>query len=146
MRGVKIVVYGLLSVPVLVACILLVGMIPVMVILLHEFPASDDPWEPLFWFRMSMAAVVGGVIAFPINWWLVAKGIKHGCMTIPEKAPAHSDDHAGHDMPMDHDMHGDHCMKMTTLPAWQQLAWVLGTFGLLAIAVWITTMFAPIKF
>ncbi|MEE2906855.1 MAG: DUF4396 domain-containing protein [Planctomycetota bacterium] len=169
----------------------MVGMIPVMVVLLHEFPSSDQPGTATFWFRMSMAAVVGGVTGFPINWWLVSKGLKHGCMTVPEKG---SSPHAGHDMAshaeteghqskmqegmkmdhdmashaeteghqskmqegmkMDHDMDMDmesgmsgcHDMKMPTLPIWQQIAWVLGTFGLLALAVWITTMFAPISF
>ena len=142
----------------------MVGMIPVMVVLLHEFPSSDDPWNPLFWFRMSMGTVVGGLIGFPINWWMVHKGIKHGCMSTPEKAMATSaghdmpmgdgeahGEHAGHDMPMDHDMsmdHGSSChgMDMPSLPLWQQLAWSTATFALLAVAIWITTMFAPIKF
>lgn len=30
---------------------------------------------------MSMALLTGFVVAYPINWWLVAKGLKHGMMT-----------------------------------------------------------------
>ena len=144
----------------------MVGMIPVMVILLHELPGSDSPGDPRFWFRMCMGAVVGGLTGFPINWWLVAKGIKHGCMTVPEKgAPATTGmnmdhdmaGHEGHDMNnMDHDMAGHeghdmegegcHAMDMPSLPGWQQAAWIIGTFVLLGVAVWITTLFAPITF
>ncbi|MDG2335358.1 MAG: DUF4396 domain-containing protein [Myxococcota bacterium] len=144
----------------------MVGMIPVMVVLLHEFPESDDPGHASFWFRMSMGAVVGGLTGFPINWWLVSKGLKHGCMTIPEKGPDKPSDNAmhdhsehemkdhehmnhegmDHDMDMSGDMAGSHGMNMPTLPGLQQAAWIIGTFVLLGIAVWITTLFAPITF
>lgn len=32
--------------------------------------------EPLFWFMMQIAMIVGFFCAFPINWWLIKKGIK----------------------------------------------------------------------
>jgi Domain of unknown function (DUF4396) len=61
---------------------------------------------PEFWFVMSMALLAGFVTAYPINWWLVAKGLKHGMMTVRDPAarhdarepvPASSDEgHAGH--------------------------------------------------
>ncbi len=59
------------------------GMIPVMVILADIWPHSMNPLEPSFWFRMSLASIAGGIIAFPINRWLVANHLKHGCMTLP---------------------------------------------------------------
>ncbi len=31
---------------------------------------------PEFWFMMQLAMVVGFVTAYPVNWWLVASGIK----------------------------------------------------------------------
>ncbi len=37
---------------------------------------------------MSMALLTGFVVAYPINWWLVAKGLKHGMMTVRPRAPA----------------------------------------------------------
>lgn len=32
--------------------------------------------EPLFWFMMQIAMLLGFVTAFPTNWWLIKKGIK----------------------------------------------------------------------
>jgi len=46
-------------------------------------PACAD-----FWFVMSMALLTGFVVAYPINWWLVAKGLKHGMMTVRPRAAA----------------------------------------------------------
>ena len=40
------------------------------------------PGEALFWFVMSLGVTVGFFIAYPINLWLVAKGMKHGLMTV----------------------------------------------------------------
>ena len=34
---------------------------------------------------MSMALLVGFIIAYPMNWWLVANHLKHGMMTIRPK-------------------------------------------------------------
>jgi hypothetical protein len=31
---------------------------------------------------MSMALLAGFVMAYPMNWWLVAKGLKHGMTTV----------------------------------------------------------------
>ena len=47
-----------------------------------------SPLTPEFWFVMSMALLVGFVVAYPINWWLVAKGLKHGMMTVRPHGPA----------------------------------------------------------
>ena len=32
--------------------------------------------EPIFWFMMQIAMLLGLVCAYPINWWLIKKGIK----------------------------------------------------------------------
>ncbi len=47
-----------------------------------------SPLTPEFWFVMSMALLSGFLTAYPINWWLVAKGLKHGMTTVrhPEAA------------------------------------------------------------
>ena len=34
-----------------------------------------------FWGIMSLASLVGAVLAYPINWWLVKSGLKHGMGT-----------------------------------------------------------------
>ncbi|MDQ6845876.1 MAG: DUF4396 domain-containing protein [Bacteroidota bacterium] len=38
----------------------------------HQLPADD----PLFWFMMQIAMMLGFITAFPMNWWLIKKGIK----------------------------------------------------------------------
>ncbi len=37
---------------------------------------------------MSMALLSGFVVTYPINWWLVAKGLKHGMMTVRPRPTA----------------------------------------------------------
>ncbi len=41
-----------------------------------------SPLTPVFWFVMSMALLAGFVTAYPMNWWLVARGLKHGMSTV----------------------------------------------------------------
>jgi hypothetical protein len=45
---------------------------------------------------MSMALLVGFIVAYPMNWWLVANHLKHGMMTIRPKAEAARAAMAGH--------------------------------------------------
>jgi hypothetical protein len=48
---------------------------------------AGDPGNARFWFVMSMALIVGFIVAYPMNWWLVANHLKHGMMTVrPKKA------------------------------------------------------------
>ncbi len=35
-----------------------------------------DESQPLFWFMMQIAMLLGFITAYPINWWLIKKGIK----------------------------------------------------------------------
>ncbi len=58
------------------------GMILVSTLAWNGVAAAHDPLQPLFWFRMSLALMFGFVIAYPMNWWLVANHLKHGMMTI----------------------------------------------------------------
>lgn len=58
------------------------GMIPVMAIAFAGYPDAHDPTRPLFWFHMSVSLMAGAVIAYPMNWWLVANHLKHGMMTV----------------------------------------------------------------
>ncbi len=57
------------------------GMIPTMVLLMDFNMASMEANTPGFWVIMSFATLVGGVLAYPVNVWLVAKGLKHGMGT-----------------------------------------------------------------
>jgi hypothetical protein len=73
--------------------LLMAGMMPTMMILRRYVPSADNPLTPNFWFVMSMGLLVGFIIAYPMNWWLVANHLKHGMMTVrPASAGAH--DHA----------------------------------------------------
>jgi hypothetical protein len=63
----------------------MVGMIPTMVVLMHHLAYGDDPLHPLFWFIRGMATIAGGITAYGINSWLVRNKLKHGCMTLPER-------------------------------------------------------------
>jgi len=138
----------------------MVGMIPTMVILAAAWEGSEDPLEPSFWFRMSLATIVGGVLAFPVNYWLVKNHIKHGCMTLPGvDGPANGMGHRspetasmqgmeGMDMEGMENMKGmdHHHMTMNSLPFAASAAWVIGSFAVLFGALWLTNLWVPIRF
>jgi hypothetical protein len=44
--------------------------------------SQPRPLSPKFWLVMSMATIVGGVTAYPTNYFLMSEGVKHGGMTI----------------------------------------------------------------
>ena len=58
------------------------GMLPVSARAFQGNPDAHDPLQPLFWFRMSLALMVGALCAYPMNYWLVAHHLKHGMMTV----------------------------------------------------------------
>jgi Domain of unknown function (DUF4396) len=70
--------------------LLMAGMVPVMILAMRSVTGSRDPSAGAFWFRMSMALLVGFAAAYPMNWWLVSHHLKHGMMTVrrPETARA----------------------------------------------------------
>ena len=98
----------------------------------------SPPSSAAFWFVMSIGLTVGFAVAYPINWWLVARGLKHGMMTIRPSAapmPAMAGHEQGmHDMPMEPGMDMSHETGGSTTAA-QRLAFAAGTFLLLAIAL-----------
>lgn len=57
------------------------GMIPVMIILMTRDMRAMEPSSLRFWGIMSLASLVGAVLAYPINVWLVKNGLKHGMGT-----------------------------------------------------------------
>ncbi|HAN64588.1 MAG TPA: copper oxidase [Rhizobiales bacterium] len=58
------------------------GMIPVMVALMNHDMRAMEVTSIRFWGVMSLATLVGAVIAYPVNVWLVAVGLKHGMGTV----------------------------------------------------------------
>jgi hypothetical protein len=73
---------------------LMAGMLPTMMALRRCVPSADNPLTPAFWFVMSMALLVGFLVAYPINWWLVANHLKHGMMTVRPASAGAAHDHA----------------------------------------------------
>jgi hypothetical protein len=61
---------------------LMAGMVPVMTLAMKSTHAGRDPSGPTFWFIMSMALLFGFITAYPMNWWLVSRHLKHGMMTV----------------------------------------------------------------
>ena len=62
------------------------GMIPAMVVLMMgRDMRAMEPGQLLYWGTMSFGVIVGFATAYPVNWWLVAKGLKHGMGT--QRAP-----------------------------------------------------------
>jgi hypothetical protein len=58
------------------------GMTAVSVPWMTGDPQGMEPTSPRFWFTMSIALTPGFMVAYPINWWLVDRGLKHGMMTV----------------------------------------------------------------
>jgi FtsP/CotA-like multicopper oxidase with cupredoxin domain len=84
--------------------LMMAGMAPVMTMLMMgRDMRAMWPGEPLFWFVMSLGVTAGFFVAYPINVWLVAHGLKHGLMTVrkgEQKGSSASEHggHAGHDV------------------------------------------------
>jgi Domain of unknown function (DUF4396) len=79
--------------------LLMAGIVPTMMILRSVLAPAAGPDSPAFWFVMSMALLTGFIVAYPMNWWLVANNLKHGMMTVRRadaRAPAGAHVDAGH--------------------------------------------------
>ena len=77
--------------------LLMTGMVPTVMALRSEIAAAADPTTPAFWFVMSMGLLLGFIVAYPMNWWLVANHLKHGMMTVrPAAADVAGHDHGAH--------------------------------------------------
>ncbi|HEU0154719.1 MAG TPA: DUF4396 domain-containing protein [Stellaceae bacterium] len=110
--------------------LLMAGMVPVMMALKMLVPAAAEPTRPAFWFVMSIALLAGFVVAYPMNWWLVANHLKHGMMTVRPLA-AIAGGHAGHaDMAP---AMGEMTMGAGRAP-WPPV-WVMAVLSFLALAV-----------
>jgi hypothetical protein len=62
---------------------MMAGMFPTMALLMMgRDMRAMDPTELLFWGTMAMAVAVGVALAYPVNVWMVNKGLKHGMGTV----------------------------------------------------------------
>jgi hypothetical protein len=105
------------------------GMLAVMALMMANVPGTEDPQRASFWFVMSMALVGGAILAYPINWWLVAHHLKHGMMTVrrPESSASISFEakgHVGHGATP-----GEHPVKPPTTALWGMAIVSIIVFG-----------------
>jgi Domain of unknown function (DUF4396) len=120
--------------------LLMAGMIPTVMWLRANIPTAGDPLKPAFWFVMSMGLLVGFIIAYPMNWWLVAHHLKHGMMTVrPKTAGAHAGHAAGAAPPAP-------AMDMSRRPAPRPPVPVMGVLSFLALAVGVAVALAARPF
>jgi len=125
---------------------MMAGMAPVMsFLMMGRDMRAMDPTELMFWGVMSLGVIAGFATAYPSNVWMVARGLKHGLMTVRPKGsrfdvkPKNEQKndkkekeagHAGHEGHAGHAGHGRHGMMTdATTP---QIA-ALGGVSLLAL-------------
>jgi hypothetical protein len=61
---------------------MMAGMFPTMVVLMMgRDMRAMEPTQLTFWGAMSAAVLVGLIVAYPVNMWMVQKGLKHGMGT-----------------------------------------------------------------
>ena len=61
---------------------MMAGMFPTMVVLMMgRDMRAMEPTQLTFWGAMSAAVLVGLAVAYPVNVWMVDKGLKHGMGT-----------------------------------------------------------------
>jgi hypothetical protein len=121
---------------------LMTGMLPTVMTLRKYVLSAANPMTPNFWFVMSMGLLVGFIVSYPINRWLVANHLKHGMMTVrPASADAGAHDHPAeavmsgvpHDRP--HMTQGSHMpMPMDSGQAPWPLVPVMALLSFLALA------------
>jgi hypothetical protein len=62
---------------------MMAGMFPTMALLMMgRDMRAMEPTELVFWGSMAVAAAVGIAVAYPVNVWMVNKGLKHGMGTV----------------------------------------------------------------
>jgi hypothetical protein len=125
--------------------LLMAGMVPTVMALKMLITSASDPSHPSFWFVMSMGLLVGFIVAYPMNWWLVANHLKHGMMTVRPAvagAMAHSSD-SGHAEPaaMDRPANAAAPMSMATRAAPRPSVPVMTVLSFLALAAGLAIAF-----
>ena len=57
---------------------MMAGMVPEMVLLVMRVSGAMEPTSASFWVVMSFGTLIGGILAYPVNRWLVRNKLKHG--------------------------------------------------------------------
>ncbi len=75
---------------------MMAGMGPTMsLLMMGRDMRAMKPTNLLFWGVMSLGVFVGFVVAYPVNVWMVKRGLKHGLMTERKSESHHKESH-GH--------------------------------------------------
>ncbi len=81
---------------------MMAGMAPVMsFLMMGRDMRTMVPTELLFWGVMSLGVIAGFIVAYPVNVWMVERGLKHGLMT--ERRPG-----SRFDLQQSHEQTGHH--------------------------------------
>jgi hypothetical protein len=96
--------------------LLMAGMVPTVMALRRWIGPAADPTTPSFWFVMSMGLLVGFVVAYPMNWWLVTNHLKHGMMTVRPAGAAVGAHGHGAQAPMERAPHAGMSMDGAEAP------------------------------
>ncbi len=112
------------------------GMVPVMVVLMN---GGSAPASLRFWGVMSLAILIGSLVAYPINLWLVARGLKHGMGTVRVLGRG-GEDHAA----LDHAMQaGSPARAPATVPRLESALVLLGSLAALALGLAVAWRIGP---
>lgn len=112
--------------------LLMAGMDLAMHVLMPRIDGGGDPRAIGFWFVMSMSLTSGFVFAYPINWWLVANGLKHGMITVrPSKSASAVGSDATAAAP-----HNEHSMA-AAVSAPSKVGMTILTLAALALAIFL---------
>lgn len=112
--------------------LLMAAMVPAMTILRAWIAPDAGLGDPAFWFVMSMALLAGFIVAYPMNWWLVANHLKHGMITVRAADDPDTTDDAGAKAGGAHNAitpGGGEVVKSHVPPIW-----VMAGFSVLALA------------
>jgi Domain of unknown function (DUF4396) len=121
--------------------LLMAGMVPTVMALRRWIEPAADPTTPSFWFVMSMGLLVGFIVAYPMNWWLVTYNLKHGMMTVRPAGAAVGAHGHGTRAPMDRAPHAG--MSMDGAPTPRPPLPVMALLSFLALAAGVAIAFLP---
>ncbi len=110
--------------------LLMAGMLPTMRLMMANIDGAGDPLRLEFWFTMSMALIVGFALAYPVNWWLVSKEMKHGMMTVI----ADNQSHAGHGSCLEAEEDSPHSAHDETSGPSASAILTMGVFSFICLA------------
>ena len=111
---------------------MMAGMAPTMsLLMMGRDMRAMQPWEPLFWFVMSIGVIVGFAFAYLPNVWMVAKRLKHGLMTVRENSLGHPDKHKKAHNSSEHG--SGHAQSAAQIPTAPQKAALAGITGLMLL-------------